>query len=160
MSDYDTDFSVWLEAQAAALRDRKWDALDLEHLIEEIEGMAKSQQHAIRSHLVVLLQHLLKWRYQPDHQSGSWRGSITGARLEIELYLEDNPSLVRRLPEFLAWAYPRACRLAADETGLPSATFPDACEWPLVAILDPAFWPEAAPQPRTIGPRRNPRRDQ
>lgn len=142
MSDYDTDFSVWLETQAAALRDRKWDALDLEHLIEEIEGMAKSQQHAIRSHLVVLLQHLLKWRYQPDHQSGSWRGSISHARVEIELYLDDNPSLTRRLPEFLTWAYPRACRLAADETDLPLRTFPVACPWTVAQVLDADCWPE------------------
>jgi Domain of unknown function DUF29 len=143
--DYDTDFCAWLEAQAGYLRVKDWSALDLEHLIEEIEGMAKQQQHAIRSHLRVLLQHLLKWRYEPDHQGPSWRSSITNARVEIELYLEENHSLQRLLPAFLAWAYPRARRLAADDTGLPLATFPTMCEWSLDDVLDQEFWPPADP---------------
>jgi hypothetical protein len=145
--NYETDFSAWLEAQAGYLRAKDWAALDLEHLAEEIDAMAKQQQHAIRSHLVILLQHLLKWRYQADHQGTSWRSSITNARVEIELYLEDNPSLRRLLPDFLAWAYPRARELAADETGLPLARFPDACEWLLDDVLNRRFWP-----PEPLGP--------
>jgi uncharacterized protein DUF29 len=43
----------------------------------------------------------------------------------------------------LAWAYPKARRLAATETGLPRATFPEACEWGREQILDEEFWPEA-----------------
>jgi hypothetical protein len=34
-------------------------------------------------------------------------------------------------------------RDAADETGLPLATFPEACPWPLAQVLDEDFWPEA-----------------
>ena len=35
---YASDFYVWAEEQAALLRARRFDALDLDHLIEEAEG--------------------------------------------------------------------------------------------------------------------------
>ena len=40
-------------------------------------------------------------------------------------------------------AYRRARRDAADDTGLPLATFPEACPWPVAQVLDEDFWPEA-----------------
>ena len=60
---YDTDFYAWTQQQAAALRDRKWMILDVEHLAEEIESLGRSERYALESHLQNLLTHLLKWRY-------------------------------------------------------------------------------------------------
>jgi hypothetical protein len=142
MSDYDTDFYGWTQAQAAALRAKDWAALDLDHVAEEIEALGNEQRHAVRSHLRVLLWHLLKWAYQPDHRSRSWLISIANARAEIADRLEDYPSLRPHVPALLAAAYPRARRLAAAEMGLPLATFPETCPWPLAQVLDEDFWPE------------------
>jgi hypothetical protein len=139
---YDTDFYAWTQAQAAALRTKDFTALDLEHLAEEIEALGNEQRHAVRSHLRVLLWHVLKWVYQPDHRTTSWRTSILNARAEIADRLEDYPSLRPRVPALLASAYPRARRLAAAETGLPLATFPEACPWTLEQVLNEDFWPE------------------
>jgi hypothetical protein len=47
MSDYDTDFYTWTQAQAAALRARDWPVLDVAHLTEEVEDLGGSVQHAI-----------------------------------------------------------------------------------------------------------------
>jgi hypothetical protein len=44
MSDYDTDFYAWAQAQAAALRAKDWAALDLEHLAEEVEELRKTER--------------------------------------------------------------------------------------------------------------------
>jgi Domain of unknown function DUF29 len=44
--------------------------------------------------------------------------------------------------ELLSWAYPKARHLAATETGLPRATFPDTCPWGVDELLDDDFWPE------------------
>lgn len=81
---YDTDFNLWVEAQVAALQSRRLEALDLSNLIEEIEDLAKRDKKALRSHLKVLLLHLLKWQFQAMKRSRSWRTSITNARIEIE----------------------------------------------------------------------------
>ena len=53
--DYDTDFYAWTQAQAAALRDGKWDTLDRANLAEEIESLGRSERYAIESHLQNLL---------------------------------------------------------------------------------------------------------
>jgi hypothetical protein len=145
MSDYNTDFYAWTQAQAAALRAKDLAALDLEHLAEEVEGLGASDRRALRSQFVRLSQHLLKWQHRPDHRGESWWQSIAQARVEIELILEDSPSLRPFLPDALAWAYPRARRLAALETGLPLATFPEACPWPVDRVLDEDFFSEALP---------------
>ena len=143
MSDYDTDFYAWTQAQAAALRAKDVAALDLEHLAEEIDALGNEQRHAVRSHLRVLLWHLLKWAYQPDRRTPSWRTSIRNARAEITDRLDDYPSLQPHVPALLTAAYRPARGLAADETSLPLATFPEACLWTLAQVLHEDFWPEA-----------------
>jgi hypothetical protein len=140
---YDTDFYAWTQAQAAALRAHTWDALDIDHLVEELEDVGNEQRHAIASHTRNLLLHLLKWAYQPARRRRSWRSSIRNARIELDWRLTRNPSLRRDLGDVVAWAYPRARRLAVDETGLPLVTFPETCPWTLAQLLDEDWWPEA-----------------
>jgi hypothetical protein len=121
---YEGDFALWAEAQTAALREGRWADLDVENLTEEIDGLTRRDRREIRSRLTVLMMHLLKLRYQPDRASGSWRVTIKEQAREIELILEDSPSLRRELPGFIAKEYAAAREKATDETGLPIATFP------------------------------------
>ena len=140
--DYDTDFYAWTQAQAAALRDGKWDTLDRANLAEEIESLGRSERYAIESHLQNLLTHLLKWRYDPATEPRrGWRITIRNARLDIAKRavgsLQDYPA------QYLVTAYRHACEDAADATDLPLATFPEVCPWPVAQVLDEHFWPEA-----------------
>jgi hypothetical protein len=48
---YDTDFDAWTQQQAAALRVKAWNQLDVEHLAEEVEGLRKTERNALRSQL-------------------------------------------------------------------------------------------------------------
>ena len=143
-TDYDHDFYAWTQVQAAALRAKSWDQLDLDNLAEEIESLGKSDRRAVHGHLKVLLQHLLKCAYQPPAHV-SWRASIREARRQIGLLLDDSPSLRRQVPSFVVRAYLHACQDAADETSLPLETFPEVCPWPLERVLDEDFWPEERP---------------
>lgn len=139
---YDKDFYAWTIEQAALLRGGKWHALDVANLIEEIESLGNRQRKEIRSRLRRLVMHLLKWRYQPTHRTPSWRRTIRTQRLEIDDELGDSPSLRPQVPALLQRAYPGARTLAADETGLPLATFPEVCPWAHEQVLDEDFWPE------------------
>jgi hypothetical protein len=40
---YHEDFYVWSESQAELLRKREFEALDLDHLIEEVEGLGDAK---------------------------------------------------------------------------------------------------------------------
>jgi hypothetical protein len=141
--DYDADFYAWTQQQAAALRAKDWAALDLEHLAEEIDSLGKSDRRALVSHLDRLLLHLLKWRYDPARDPRRGRQlSIRHARREIAELLADNRSLHGYSAERLADAYRYARGDAAIDTGLPLATFPEACPWAIAQVLEADFWPE------------------
>ncbi len=124
MSDYDIDLSQWAEQQAALLRRRAAgelvnDAdLDWENIAEEIEAVGGNTRRELRNRLTKLLHHLLKWHYQQEHRSRSWRSTIRTQRQEIEDLLADNPSLKAKMPNLFAAAWPRARTDALEETGL------------------------------------------
>jgi hypothetical protein len=136
---YESDLYEWTKEQADALRRRASNALDWDHLAEEIESIGTSQRSEIRARLKVLLVHLLKWKHQPELQCGSWRGSIREARDQIDDLLDDNPSLRAYPAECLAKAYPRARMKALDETGL--LRLPEDCPWTIDEILADDFLP-------------------
>ncbi|WP_367114671.1 DUF29 domain-containing protein [Thiohalocapsa sp.] len=141
---YDRDFSAWADEQASLLRAGKWSDVDVAHLIEEIESMARSERRELVNRLVVLMLHLLKWRYQPALRGNSWRLSIKEQRIRLASHLGDNPSLKSYLDEAIARAYRLAVIEAEKQTGLPETTFPDRCPFGIADMLDDHFWPDAA----------------
>jgi Domain of unknown function DUF29 len=72
-SAYVRAFYAWTNEQSALLRAGKLGQADLEHIAEEIESMGKTEKRELISRLTVLLLHLLKWRFQPELRSTSWR---------------------------------------------------------------------------------------
>ena len=141
---YDNDFSAWIQYTAQLLRERRWDEIDLEQLIEEVEDLGKSERSAIKSQLDRVLLHLLKWELQPQRRTDSWLDSITDARNQIERTIEDSPSLRRYPMEQLDACYQRARRRAAKQTGLPLSTLPAECLYDIDQVLDEDFMPEEA----------------
>ena len=143
--DYERDFHAWCTEQAAHLRQRARpganDGLDYENLAEEIEGLARSDKRAIKSQMLVLLIHLLKWQFQSDHRSKSWQRSISNARNEIADLLLDSPSLKRYARDVIDEVYPRAAEDAAAETGFDRSVFPMDCPFANAQVVDPDFLP-------------------
>jgi len=138
---YDRDYYQWLTETAYLLAEGRLSDMDVPNLIDEIEAMGKSQKRAISSYLRVLLLHLLKWQYQPEKRTGSWRSSIRNARLAIAERLEESPSLKSYPDAVLSQCYRTARANAADETGLPPATFPEQPPFTLAEILAEDFLP-------------------
>ena len=73
---YYEDFAEWSCEAGAALRDRRFQELDVEHLAEEIDDMGLNLQREVISRLTLIMVHLLKWTFQPDKRSRSWRATI------------------------------------------------------------------------------------
>ena len=90
---YERDFALWTEEQAELLRSGAFDRLDVEHLIEELDGMRKSKKRSLESNMVVILKHLVKHRFQPSRRSRSWLSSVVEHRRRLLAELEDSPSL-------------------------------------------------------------------
>ena len=120
---YERDETAWLEAMSALAARGRYAAMDYRHLSEYLADMAKRDRREVFSRLVVLLAHLLKWEYQPEHRSGSWRGTIRAQRRELRQLLESG-TLRNHAEAVLADAYAEARRQAADETELSLDVFP------------------------------------
>ncbi len=139
---YTTDFNLWSQQTAQLLRERRWQEIDLEYLIEEVEDLGKSERRGISSQLTRLVLHLLKWQYQPQRRSDSWLDSITDARTQIELAIQDSPSLINYPEKQLDPSYQKARRQASKQTGIPLSVFPEKCSYYLELILDEDWLPE------------------
>ncbi|MFZ4675276.1 MAG: DUF29 domain-containing protein [Nodosilinea sp.] len=141
LSLYGTDYVSWLEATAAALKCQDYGSIDWGNVIEEIEDMGRRERQSLKSNLVVLLLHLLKWQFQPDQQSNSWKASIVEHRQRLQDSLEESPSLKPYLKTILPRAYGNAVERAAAETGLAEATFPQACPYTISQMMAKDFLP-------------------
>lgn len=87
-----------------------------------LEAMSQDSRRALKSQLVRLMLHVIKWKIQPEKRTRSWLVSINHARYSIEDIREDKPpSLTRRFIEENLWrvCFQRALREAQDETGSP-----------------------------------------
>lgn len=138
---YDADYLAWVTEQVSRLQARDLEHLDIKHLIEELEGMGKSDRRALSGNLRILLAHLLKWQYQPQRRSGSWLSSIKEHRRRITEALEDSPRLKSALLTGLENCYEDARDLAATETELPPETFPLVCPFVVEELLNIDFLP-------------------
>ena len=138
---YETDYLKWIETTVEKLREQDYSNIDWENLIEEFEDIERSERRSLESNLVVILLHLLKWQYQPELRSGSWKGSIAEHRRRIRKALKDSPSLKPYLEEIFAECYLDAIEQASAETGLPEATFPQLCPYTSTEALDSNFMP-------------------
>ena len=143
---YDVDFYGWTQEQALLLRAGQLAELDVEHLIEEIESMGRSERRQLINRFELLLMHLLKWHYQPDRRDTdgkSWLRTIREQRRKIPKLMRDNPSLKPLLEDCIRDAYDDARFGASDETGLLVSTFPELCPYTPEQILDMEFLPTA-----------------
>ena len=135
---YDEDFYVWAGRQADLLRARRFDDLDLENLIEEVEGLADTKRSAVLNNARVVMEHLLKLQHSPatDPRNG-WRATVREHRRRLQTDM--TPRLHQILLEEVAAQY----RMARDDAaasmrdhGEPAAAdaLPASCPYDLDRI--------------------------
>src|SRR4051812_30253235 len=117
---YDEDFYLWSKSQAEALRSAARggtnQAIDWENVAEEIESLGRSDKRELGSQIRRIIEHLLKLQYSraTDPRMG-WISSIEDARTEIEVLLDDSPSLKSEIGPAIAVETQRGSRKALKE---------------------------------------------
>jgi len=141
--EYEQDFYSWLCHNISLLREGRLSEADVENIAEELDGMSKSQQRELISRLKILFIHLLKWQFQPDRRSNSWKGTIIEQRSQIRQLLKISPSLKHQMDEKIADAYTDAVEYASLETGIPQSDFPQTCPYFFEQAVDKNFYPDS-----------------
>lgn len=132
---YESDETGWLEWTADLVAQGRCDELDRENLSEFLRDMARRDKREVRSRLRILLTHLLKWEYQQDKQTGSWRATILTQRRDLKMILESS-TLRNHASEILAETYRDALEMAAVETMIAEEVFPCESPWSLDQLMD------------------------
>lgn len=133
---YESDILVWSERQADLLRrlargEGLNEAVDWDHVIEEVEDVGLSELHGCESFLRQTLVHLLKLHREPQGEPAAhWRS-------EVVLFLSEahsrfSPSMRRRID--LEKMYRTSVR--AIRTGDARFNAPEICPYTLDDLLD------------------------
>jgi len=142
-TEYQQDFYSWLCRNIELLRDGRLSEIDVENIAEELEGMSKSQQRELINRLKILFARLLKWQFQPDRRSTSWKRTILEQRSQIRQLLKISPSLKHQINEKITDAYTDAVEYASLETGIPQSDFPQTCPYFFEQAADKNFYPDS-----------------
>ena len=137
---YTADILLWSDQQADLLRrlargERVNDAIDWDHVIEEVESVGRSERHAVESLLTRAMEHLLKLHGWPDGPGGHWRH-------EARVFLSDaaarwTPSMRQTIELALLYATARGLvsRMTVDER--PPAPLPAVYPYTLDDLIVP-----------------------
>lgn len=142
---YDKDFYAWTQETLKAIKEQRVNEIDWEHLAEEVESMGASDYRELKSRLIVLIAHLLKWEYQSKERSSSWVGTIDEQRTQLQELLEQSPSLKNKAIDAVNGdkVHAKALHVVARDTGIPKKAFPENCPYTLNQLLDYDFYPES-----------------
>src|SRR5262249_5180464 len=125
------DFCLWSHTQADLLRHKKFSELDLEKIIEEIDGLGGSDKRALFSHLSIYFQHMLKNQFTPLEKgnSKSWDKSIANSKFSIKRLIKQSPSLKKELINDIQESYSQGRYFASLDSVEEIKFFPDKCPW-------------------------------
>ena len=83
----DTEYGSWLLEQAQLLRDRDFQHLDIDNLVEEIEALVRGERSSVEQFAYLIMLHLLLieyWYEQSEWNRDHWEAEITGFRLLVK----------------------------------------------------------------------------
>ena len=138
---YDRDLDLWLETAITQLKAGDFHNLDVENLIEELEGLSGSNKREIETRLKRLIEHILKRCYvdMPDCFRG-WEVTIINQRDELKKLLRQSPSLKRHFLRMFDDSFDTALKIVRTE--YIEINFPDTWQFSrdIDTMLNANFW--------------------
>jgi hypothetical protein len=136
---YEVDFYAWAREQAELLRAGRFDELDLQNLIEEVDDLGLSLYRSVRSRIRTIIEHLLKLEHSPARGPRElWYDTVGVQRADLEDDL--TASLRARMEAELSKQYERARAAAArglrrHGEQVAADTLPETCPYTLDQII-------------------------
>lgn len=136
---YEIDDHLWLLETIELLKQKHFQDLDLENLIEELEALARRDKNAVASLLEQIIRHLLLlqyWTEEYNKNSAHWRTEIYGFRTQLKRKLTTN--LLNHLQSELFPLYQDALGYVQRKTQF-NIDFPKECPYTLEQLLNKNF---------------------
>ncbi|MEC4895421.1 MAG: DUF29 domain-containing protein [Oscillatoria sp. PMC 1051.18] len=135
----DTEYDSWLLEQAQLLRDRDFQHLDIDNLVEEIEALVRGEKSSVEQFAYLIMLHLLLieyWYEQSEWNRNHWEAEITGFRLQLNNKLTTN--LRNHLAQRLDFLYGKAYQAAVKKTksSINGDRFPQERKYSLEDIIN------------------------
>ena len=141
---YDRDLDLWLETAIAQLKVGDFHNLDIENLIEELEGLSGSNKREIENRLERLIEHILKRCYvnMPECYRG-WLLTIFDQRRDINKLFLQSLSLKRHFLKMFDECFKTSLNRIKIE--YPDYRFPDKWQFgsDIDTMLNVDFWEES-----------------
>ena len=133
---YETDDYLWLLKTIELLKQGRFDEVDLENLIEELEDLGSEKKNAVVSLLEQVIRHLLLlqyWQEEYERNSYHWQGEIVNFRNQLKRRLTGN--LRNYLTQEMLEIYADALEYVKVKTKF-QVDFPEECPYTLEQLLD------------------------
>jgi hypothetical protein len=140
---YEIDDYLWLQETLKLLKNNDFNSLDLENLIEELEGLGKNSFNKVRSLLRQIIIHLLlleHWQEEYALNHRHWMGEIIAFRDDLSNNL--TTTLNNKLNQELESIYNVSRRVVIQKTGLHQKLFPAHCPYSLKQLLNDSWYPK------------------
>ncbi|NCQ96931.1 MAG: DUF29 domain-containing protein [Microcystis wesenbergii Mw_QC_S_20081001_S30D] len=138
---YEIDDSLWLAETIELLKAKKFEALDLDNLIEELEDLGNEKKFRVASLLEQIIRHFLLlqfWTSEREYNQDHWELEIVNFQIQLKRGLTTN--LRNYLQNELNNIYEDAGFFVRKKTK-NKVTFPDNCPYSLEELLDPNWLP-------------------
>ena len=138
---YEIDDSLWLEETIELLKAKKFDALDLDNLIEELEDLGNEKKFRVASFLQQIIRHALLlqfWISEREYNQAHWQAEIISFQYQLKRYLTTN--LRQYLEQEFEQIYFESLRYVRQKND-NKVNLPDTCPYSLEELLDPNWLP-------------------
>ena len=138
---YEVDDFQWLEETVKLIKQRRFEALDLDNLIEELEDLGREKKNAVASLLELVIRHLLLlqyWTIESEYNAVHWQEEIYNFRIQLRRRITTN--LRNYLESELNSIYKDALGFVKIKTQ-NTVSFPPECPYSLDQLLDIEWLP-------------------
>ena len=139
---YEQDEHLWLTETIELLKENRLEQLDIENLIEELEGLSKRDKSRVESFLRQIIIHLLLlqyWTTEYEYNYRHWQGEVATFRVQLNRSLTTN--LKQHLSDNREDIYQESVFIVTQKTGLSLQIFPSICPYFLEQLLDKSWLP-------------------
>jgi hypothetical protein len=147
---YEKDFYLWVMENLRLLKNKKYDLVDWENLLEEIEDMGRNLFMAVLRQMARIMEGLYKWENFKDHpEMYDWVEEVSRARRELINLFEDSPSLkaiaqemdtVQRAWKLSVRALERWREHPKNKALSTSHSFPQECPYTFQQVMEYKPW--------------------